>query len=41
MVAFSKDQVTKAQGFEDPEEPEPKEEEEEPKPKLSKEEQEK
>ena len=40
MVQFSKDQVTKAQGFEDPEEPEPKEEEP-PKPKLSKEEQEK
>jgi hypothetical protein len=31
MVEFSKTTVTKAQGFEDPEEPEPKEEEE-PKP---------
>jgi hypothetical protein len=40
MVEFSRDTVSKAQGFEEPEEPAPKEEEP-PKPQLSKEEQEK
>lgn len=39
MVEFSRDTVSKAQGFEEPEEPAPKEEEP-PKPQLSKEEQE-